>query len=127
MILIKICLIHLLLPKNVINRPLFHPFPFHPSRFSMRTILFAGIIAAALCISGSNGKQQQQQFMKKDFHARRAEAAKRYYHSNPLTRQTTTSNNITFSNPKASGSLASTIFAENPFSSQTNKCFQSFM
>ena len=73
---------------------------------SMRTILIA--VAAALCISGTNGKQQ---FMKRDFHARQAEAAKRYY-SHHQGRQTSTVKNITFSNPKVSGetTLFSTIF-----------------
>ena len=94
---------HCLIPCQLENDVYIGPeiFFFMLSMMSMRTLLLIAL-AAALCISGSNGKQQ---FMKRDFHARRAEAAKRYYHNSlPQARRTNTANNsITFSNPKVSG------------------------
>jgi len=69
----------------------------------MRAIL-AAVAATVLYISGTNGTQQ---FTKKELHARRLEAAKRWYSNPPPVRETNTNTvqNITFSNPKASGSF----------------------
>ena len=73
----------------------------------MRTLLIA--VAAALYITGTNGKKQ---FTKNDFHARQAEfAAKRYNHHQGRQTTGSTVKNITFSNPKASGQTA--LFFDN--------------
>ena len=71
---------------------------------SMRVILTA-VVAAALYISGTNATRQSTRNIR-NFRTRQAEAVKQW-NLLPLVRDTTINavKNITFSNPKASGSF----------------------
>jgi hypothetical protein len=70
----------------------------------MRALLTTVAVTVLYGISGTIGTRQ---FTKKGLHARQVEAARRWYSNPPRETSTSTVKNITFSNPKVSGSFLS--------------------
>lgn len=68
-----------------------------------KLLLAVCVIGAFSALDGVNARQMTKQQMK----ARQVEAAKRFQVRNTSSSNHTTGNNITFSNPKASGTLSS--------------------